>query len=85
MIVEFILITGFITEPHSAERDAIASIKLFNMYHGKPHLLERAKKQLLMRRPPPSWAKRNDYCWEGVCLAAYMPSECSCGAPTLTN
>ena len=77
--------SGFISEPHAAEIDSIASMKLFKKYYGKPSLIEQAKKQLRSNRPPPSFAKQNDYRWEGVCMAAYMPSKCFCGAPTLKS
>ena len=74
--------TGFISEPHKPEMDAIASVRLFNTYYGKPDLLERAKARLLRERPPRSFAKRNNYCFEGVCMATYFPEKCTCGAPT---
>jgi len=57
-------------------------MKLFNKYHGKPELLEQAKQKLLSTRVQPSFAKRNNYRWEGVCMAAFMPDKCFCGAPT---
>ena len=73
----------FISKPHSPGTDSLAAMKLFKKYHGKPSLIEQAKRQLKANRPPPSWAKQNNYRWEGVCMAAYMPSKCFCGAPTL--
>lgn len=75
--------TGFLSEPHSCEKDAIASIKLFNKYHEKPALIEEAKKKLKETRSPPSFGKRNNYRWEGVCMAGFVPKRCFCGAPTL--
>ena len=79
------LYIGFISGEHDPATDAIASIRLFNKYDGKPRLLEEAKQKLMSRRPATSWAKRNDYKWEGVCMAAYMPKKCICSAPTLKN
>ncbi len=73
---------GFISEPHSPDIDAIASITLFNKYNGNTGLLEQAKSKLLSVRPPTSFAKRQDYRYEGVCMAAYYPAKCFCGAPT---
>ena len=74
---------GFISEPHRAEIDAIASICLYKKYKDDPHSLEQAKLKLLRVHPPPSFAKRCDYRYEGVCLAAFSPAKCFCGAPTL--
>ena len=73
---------GFISEPHKPETDAIASIRLFNTYNGNPAMLEKAKSRLLSVRPTPSFAKRNNYRYEGVCMAAFFPAKCFCGAPT---
>lgn len=74
--------SGFISEPHDPEIDAIASIKLFKKYDGKPRELEQAKARLLSTRPSPSFGKRYDYRYEGVCMAAFYPAKCFCGAPT---
>ena len=82
LVLQLFASVGFISEPHDPEIDAIASIRLFNTYNGKPSKLEQAKKQLQSVRPPPSFAKRNDYRYEGVCMAAYYPAKCFCGAPT---
>ena len=73
---------GFISEPHDPSIDAIASIKLYKMYHDKHRELEQAKRRLMSVRPPPSFAKRNNYRYEGVCMAAFYPAKCFCGAPT---
>ena len=74
---------GFISDQHDPATDAIASVKLFNKYHGKPALIEQAKQRLLSTRVQPSFAKRNDFRWEGVCMAAFRPDKCFCDAPTL--
>ena len=73
---------GFIADTHDPVIDAKASIQLFKKYYANSALLEEAKQKLLRNRPPLSWKKRNNYLWEGVCLAAYTPSKCFCGAPT---
>lgn len=73
---------GLIGDQHNAATDAIASIQLFKKYDGRPDLLAQAKQKLLSVRVSPSWAKRNGYQWEGVCMAKFMPSKCFCGAPT---
>ena len=83
LINEFIYSTGCISDQHDPASDAIAAMKLFNKYHGKPELLEQAKQKLLSTRVPLSFAKRNNYRWEGVCMAAFVPNKCFCGAPTL--
>ena len=72
-----------ITEQHDPVVDAIASIQLFKKYYNNPATLDEAKRKLLQNRPPITWQKRNNYCYEGVCMAAYLPSKCRCGAPIL--
>ena len=78
-------ISGMITEPHDPVVDALASIQLFKRYYNNPAKLDQAKHTLLHNRPSISWLKQHDYCYEGVCMAAYLPDKCSCGAPTLKN
>ena len=78
----FLIPAGFIADTHDPVTDAKAGIQLFKKYYANSALLEEAKQKLLRNRPPPSWAKQNNYRWEGVCMAAYMPSLCFCGAPT---
>ena len=73
---------GTIKDSHDPAVDATASIQLFKKYYSNPAALEKAKKMLLSVRPTPSFAKRNNYRWQGVCMAAYMPAKCICGAPT---
>ena len=68
---------------HSPATDALASIQLVKKYYGNPVMLENAKEKLLQIRPSPSWVKQVGYKHEGVCLAAFFPKMCSCGAPTL--
>ena len=74
-----------ISGQHDPVVDAIASIQLFKKYYNNPALLDQAKQKLLCNRPPTSWKKRINYCYEGVCMAAYLPEKCFCGAPTLKN
>ena len=74
-----------ISGQHDPVVDAIASIQLFKRYYNNPALLDVAKRTLLYNRPPTSWKKRINYCYEGVCMAAYLPEKCFCGAPTLKN
>ena len=73
-----------ITDEHDPANDAIASIRLFKKYYNNEDSLQQARRKLLGIRPAPSWVKRNDYRWEGVCLAGYMPKKCFCGAPNLS-
>lgn len=70
---------------HDPEHDARISIRLFNKYYANPALKAQDERRLIDIRPDPSWAKQNDYRWEGVCMAAYMPKKCFCGAPTYAN
>ena len=83
VLMQFVLPTGFISDQHDPATDAIASMKLFNKYHGKPALIEQAKQKLLSTRVQPSFNKRNNFRWEGVCMAAFRPDKCFCGAPIL--
>ena len=73
---------GVIADTHDPVTDARASIQLFKKYYANRALLEEAKMKLLHNRPPTAWRKRINYRWEGVCMAAYTPSKCFCGAPT---
>ena len=77
--------TGTITDYHDPGNDAKVSIRLFKKYYADSSLKARAQRLLLDTPSQPSWVKRNDYRWEGVCMAAYMPKKCICGAPTLHN
>ena len=76
------MFAGFISDEHDPATDAKASILLFKKFYANSALLEEAKKMLLRNRPLSPWAKRNNYRWEGVCMAAYYPAKCFCGAPT---
>ena len=73
---------GFIGDEHDPATDAKASIQLFKKYYANSAMLQQAKQKLLRNRPPRSWRKQNNYRWEGVCMAAYTPTKCFCGAPT---
>ena len=76
---------GCITDEHDPATDAIASMKLFKKYYNNPVLLTEAKEKLLRIRSSPSWQKRVDYRFEGVCLAGFNPKKCFCGAPSLAK
>ena len=76
-------VAGVIADTHVPVTDARVSIQLFKKYYANSALLEEAKKKLLHSHPPPSWVKRNNYHWEGVCMAAYMPTKCFRGPPTI--
>ena len=75
--------SGTIGLQHDSENDARVSIRLFNKYYANPVLRAQDVKKLIHRRPQPSFVKLNGYAWEGVCMAAFMPEKCFCGAPTL--
>ena len=71
------------TGPHDPANDAMACIRLHKKYCVEsPLLLESAKQQLLEKRPPRSFSKKNDYRYEEICLAAYFPEKCCCGQPS---
>jgi RNA exonuclease 4 len=74
---------GIVSGFHDPAKDALYALRLYKKYCVEsPHLLERAKRQLMDTRPAPSIAKRYNYSYEGVCMAAYYPAKCFCGAPT---
>ncbi|CAI8025137.1 Interferon-stimulated 20 kDa exonuclease-like 2 [Geodia barretti] len=77
-----LLYQGFISDERDQVTDAKASVQLLKKFYADSGRLEEAKKKLLRNRPPPSWVKQNNCRWEGVCLAAYFPEKCFCGAPT---
>ena len=83
LVHKFFLCIGTIKQQHNPENDARVSIRLFNKYYANPALKTQDEKKLIERRPQPSFVKLNGYAWEGVCMAAFMPEKCSCGAPTL--
>ena len=64
-------------------QDALICIQLFKKYYANPELKNRDQQRLLSTSQESSWIKRNNYQWEGVCLAYYRPKNCFCGAPTL--
>ena len=76
-------LSGIIGEEHSALTDALNSMRLFNRFHGKPRELEQAKRMLVRVRPPPSFRKRVNYKYEGVCMAGFFKEKCTCNAPSL--
>ena len=68
---------------HDPVKDALCALRLYKKYFVEsPHLLEKAKQQLLRNRSAPSFAKQCNYRFEGVCMAAFIPAKCFCGAPT---
>jgi RNA exonuclease 4 len=70
-------------EEHSATKDAQWSVELYRRYVDKPHDLKQATVVLCMPGwKVPSFGKRNNYVFEGVCLAKYMPSKCVCDQPS---
>jgi DNA polymerase III epsilon subunit-like protein len=67
---------------HSAERDAILSMKIFRRSQ-EPGSVESDKRRLLKAGPTISWAKRNNYKYNGVCMAAFSARFCTCGDVSL--
>ncbi len=83
LYVFYFSFTGTITDTHDSVADAITSIKLYKKYYHDPAALLQAKQKLLFTPiSSTTWRKRNNYQWEGVCMAAFMPSKCFCSAPT---
>lgn len=70
---------------HSCQEDAIASMKFFNKWS---QLTDNQKTGFKIKmgntRPAPSFPKLNNYQYQGICLAGFMPKFCICGARNLT-
>jgi hypothetical protein len=65
---------------HDAVRDAIKSMRLFNLYNqmqATPGQWEKAQEALISTPPPPSFARQNPT-FEGVCMG--NRKTCKCGA-----
>ena len=77
------IIAADIGDCHDPEQDALDSIQLFKKYYTNPVLKGKDQQRLLRTPQNPSWVKRNNYRCEGVCMAAFVPKKCFCGAPTL--
>jgi inhibitor of KinA sporulation pathway (predicted exonuclease) len=73
------------TDIHSPLEDAQLSIRLYSRYKDDPAALEQAKQSMIGRPGLPTFVKKNNYKFEGVCMAAYYPEKCSCGAPSEKN
>ncbi|KAK9765506.1 hypothetical protein K7432_006117 [Basidiobolus ranarum] len=65
---------------HSATNDAIASMMLYNEYIVTNKIPEARRILNAGSRPLPSIAKRMNYRCDDVCMAAFMPRLCFCGA-----
>jgi len=70
---------------HTATNDAIKSMELYKRY-GEGRCTNNVRQEAVnkLRKTPtiPSIAKRLNYFYEGVCMAAYSPHICKCGQPT---
>ncbi|KAK9764150.1 hypothetical protein K7432_008593 [Basidiobolus ranarum] len=65
---------------HTAANDAIASMMLYNEYIVTNKIAQAKHILAIASRPLPSIAKRMNYRCDDVCMAAYMPRLCFCGA-----
>jgi RNA exonuclease 4 len=70
-------------QTHSPEEDAILSIRLYKKYKDNEQALDKARNSMIGKVAPSSFAKRNNYQYDGVCMAAYYPQKCICDAPSL--
>lgn len=65
---------------HDPRQDAIASIKLYDLYKSStPQMMQSYCMKLLAVHPTPSYAKSVNFVHEGVCLSAFGPKTCICG------
>ncbi len=77
------LLGANIADIHCPKEDAVLSIRLYNRYKDDKQGLEQAKNSMVGKVAPTTFVKKNNYRYEGVCMAAYYPEKCSCDAPTL--
>jgi RNA exonuclease 4 len=77
------------TTMHSAEQDALHSMRLFKLYGetGKKaeKLLKQAKHKLHQSKPTVEQLEIPDVTDDGVCCCGYRPHRCQCGQPSLTE
>jgi hypothetical protein len=66
-------------ERHSATGDAKLSIRLFMRYKDD---LDQVKWLMLGTRAPISFAKKNNYQYQGICLAGFNTKACICKTET---
>jgi RNA exonuclease 4 len=76
------LLGARIGDVHSPSEDAVLSIRLYNRYKDDQNMLDRARNSMIGKRAPDNFVKRNNYQYQGVCMAGYYPEKCICGAPT---
>lgn len=76
------LLCAQIADVHCPKEDAVLSIKLYNRYKDDRAALDRARNSMVGKVAPMTFAKKNNYQYEGVCMAAYYPEKCICDAPT---
>ena len=76
------LLGATIADTHCPKEDAVLSIRLYNRFKDDKSGLERAKNSMVGKIAPITFAKKNNYRYEGVCMAAYYPEKCICDAPT---
>ena len=60
---------GFLSDNKNPVKGAIATMRLFKKYHGKPDCILKAKALLASTPVPLSFAKTVNYRHEGVCLS----------------
>lgn len=86
-VAEVLLNEEVNTSVHSAEQDALHSMRLFNLYGGfdKAKLLREAKHKLHQSKPPAKKTEIPDVTDDGVCCCGYRPRRCHCGQPSLTE
>ena len=72
------LLGATIADVHCPKEDAVLSIRLYSRYKHNNALLEQAKRLMVGKVAPTSFVKKNNYRYEGVCMAGYYPEKCSC-------
>lgn len=71
----------FLSDNKNPVKGAIATMRLFKKYHGKPDCILKAKALLASTLVPLLFAKTVNYRHEGVCLSNGNSKTCFCGAP----
>ena len=67
---------------HDPTHDSKLVVELYNKYKNNPKALEKFKFDIIFERSTPGWGKKNNWLYEGVCLAAFYPEKCTCSDKT---
>lgn len=88
-VAEVLLDVEINTTVHSAEQDALHSMRLLKLYGGRgkaaEKFLKQAKHKLHLSKPTVKQLEIPDVTEDGVCCCGYRPQRCPCNQPSLTE